>query len=59
MDPDACLERFASAVLEGDVEEAFDARVDLAEWIARGGFEPAWTATWPRQRFYAWYPEAP
>lgn len=40
MDPNACLARIKQAVADGDEEEAIEARADLREWVAKGGFEP-------------------
>jgi len=40
MDPDACLVRLFDALAEGDREEAGAALIDLADWIAKGGFLP-------------------
>lgn len=45
MDPDATLRRYWDALLEGDLEEAADAKRDLLTWIRRGGFEPNWKAS--------------
>lgn len=42
MDPNACLERFFSAIDERDYEEAEDAYDDLCAWMLKGGFEPDW-----------------
>lgn len=42
MDPQACLERWRSALRDHDRKEEDDARNDLLAWIARGGFEPEW-----------------
>lgn len=41
MDPNACLRRIADADTRSEVT---DACRDLAGWIARGGFEPDWSA---------------
>lgn len=43
MDPNACLERFLEALALRDFREASEARCDLTEWLAKGGFAPAWT----------------
>lgn len=40
MDPQACLERWRTAVADKDKREAREARNDLAQWLARGGFWP-------------------
>lgn len=40
MDPTACLERAESALRDKDYEEATAALLDLAYWLARGGFKP-------------------
>lgn len=42
MDPDACLQRWVSALQDEDHAEAIQAHEDLTAWLARGGFEPAW-----------------
>jgi hypothetical protein len=42
MDPDVCLENYRSALAEGDRCAAKEARGNLRDWLARGGFEPAW-----------------
>lgn len=43
MDPNACLERFLTALEEGDLRAAERAHADLTTWLAKGGFEPDWT----------------
>jgi hypothetical protein len=40
MDPNACIDRIIDALIDGDLEEAREAMVDLQSWIARGGFLP-------------------
>ena len=40
MDPDATLLRLFDALAAQDSDEALDALVDLANWIAGGGFLP-------------------
>lgn len=42
MDPNACLDRFLSALDDQDYEEAEDAYDDLCAWMLKGGFEPDW-----------------
>ena len=42
MDPQACLERWRSAVRIDDEEEAYEAAHDLVAWLDRGGFQPKW-----------------
>jgi len=67
MDPNATLElieeQLASAKLaraQGDmavwaaeIEDAREAREDLHEWLAKGGFEPEWTAYPAAAAFYS------
>lgn len=45
MDPNATLGRYWTAVEDGDLGEAVDAKLDLITWIERGGFEPDWAAS--------------
>lgn len=40
MDPNACLQRFLSALGNN---EAWDAHLDLEVWLSRRGFEPDWS----------------
>lgn len=40
MDPQACLERWRSAIADDDKSEARAARLDLASWLRGGGFWP-------------------
>ena len=42
MDPQATLQRWVDAILEGNKSEAIRAYVDLKGWMDRGGFEPKW-----------------
>jgi len=60
MDPDACLERWAFAVADGDNDEASKAWRDLARWLRNGGFEPsAWKGPKgekARHEFRSWVP---
>jgi hypothetical protein len=58
MDPQACYERWRSAVQIGDVDEAREARADLCEWFGRGGAKPQWTER-ERAAFFAWDPRRP
>jgi hypothetical protein len=51
MDPNACYTRVIELLDEGDIFGAKEAANDLREWIARGGFEPAWTSE-ERESFY-------
>lgn len=44
MDPNACLERFITALDGNDIEEACIAQEDLTTWLGKGGFEPNWTS---------------
>jgi hypothetical protein len=54
MDPDAALARYWSAIEDGDIAEAREAKGDLMNWIERGGFEPDWVASGhSRQEFQA------
>lgn len=55
MDPQACLERFLSALNEKDYEEAIYAQSDLKTWIKGGGFEPQWEGI-SKRAFYNWIP---
>lgn len=41
MDPKATLERAASAIEDGDLDEAQDAIDDYARWRRKGGFQPS------------------
>lgn len=54
MDPNACL-RLIEGARAKSTRACLDACQDLAEWLARGGFEPDWDA-YPkgRQRFRHW-----
>ncbi len=47
MDPNACLRRWARALLEENAQEARNAHADLTEWMRRGGFEPSWSVGLP------------
>jgi hypothetical protein len=40
MDPGACLQRAASALADGDLDEAAAALADYGDWRRRGGYEP-------------------
>lgn len=40
MDPQACLERWRSAIADNDRTEAKHARKDLVNWLSYGGFWP-------------------
>jgi hypothetical protein len=40
MDPDACICELFDALANGDVATARERAVNLADWIANGGFEP-------------------
>jgi hypothetical protein len=56
MDPNACLKRWAMAVLNEDRAEANDAYFALRAWIERGGFEPSWGNGSPsRKQFFQQY----
>ena len=56
MDPNACLLRWARAVIAEDRDEANEAWEDLDTWIRRGGFEPSWGNLAPsRDQFYRQY----
>ncbi len=48
MDPNACLRRINDATSRSERNEACD---DLRTWIARGGFQPDWTA-YPKATAY-------
>lgn len=62
MDPNACFERFLTAVVdaqhEGNPEgisgESREAHADLCGWLRSGGFEPEWSAGFDRASFLAW-----
>lgn len=43
MDPDATVSAIATALRDGDLEEADYLRGELAAWLERGGFAPDWT----------------
>lgn len=45
MDPQACLDRLASAVADLSYGEAVSALNDYYRWRVRGGFEPQWVGT--------------
>lgn len=51
MDPQACLERYWTAVLSADWYEAAEAYEALRAWIERGGFEPTWKHPHGRSEF--------
>ena len=44
MDPTECLRRFLQHVRNGERLEANEAWQNLRDWLASGGFEPAWGA---------------
>lgn len=55
MDPNACLRRWWLAVLSEDESEANEAYAALREWLARGGFEPAWGNGLPSRKQFEQY----
>jgi hypothetical protein len=52
VDPQACLERYWTAFLAEEWEEASEAWEALANWIRCGGFEPAWKHPYGREEFF-------
>jgi len=40
MDPEACLNRAATALEDSDLDECREALSDYRSWRSRGGFEP-------------------
>jgi hypothetical protein len=49
VDPNETLRMLAKALLEEDKDSAREFYGYLKEWLARGGFEPAWTVMSKRQ----------
>lgn len=45
MDPQACLDRLAAAVMTSDFPEAVAALNDYYRWRLKGGFEPGFCGT--------------
>mgnify|MGYP000968169432 CR=1 FL=1 len=57
MDPNETLKQLAFAVLAEDAEAAVELWKALKNWMARGGFEPAWTAMTRSQFFREFNPK--
>ena len=55
MDPNETLRLLAIAILEENKSEACEHYENLKNWLARGGFEPAWTHM-SRRQFFSFNP---
>ena len=42
MDPNACLKLIHDAFVAGDLPKAYEAALDLQDWLDKGGANPVW-----------------